>query len=137
MGKVGWWLKGLIKRVDTNAAAISRWVEGNSNFKYLAEVPETRSTTSVCLRIISPWLIELSAKDQGAAVHRLTEMLDEESVAYDITYYRDAPVGLRIWAGATIETSDLKSVFPWIEWALECVRLETKAKVKLGDNRHA
>jgi phosphoserine aminotransferase len=122
-------LKGLIKRTNTNSAAISQWVEGNANFKHLAEVPETRSTTSVCLRIISPWLIALSAKNQDVAVRRLTEMLDVEAVAYDITYYRDAPAGLRIWAGATIETSDLKIIFPWIEWALECVRLETVDKV--------
>ena len=120
-------LKGLIKRSETNAAAISLWVERNSNFEYLAEIPETRSTTSVCLRITSPWLTALSLKDQGFAIRRLTEMLDEEAVAYDIAYYRDAPVGLRVWAGATVETSDLESIFPWIEWALECVRLETEA----------
>ena len=120
-------LKGLIKRSETNAAAISLWVEGNSNFEYLAEIPETRSTTSVCLRMTSPWLTALSLKDQGFAIRRLTEMLDEEAVAYDIAYYRDAPVGLRVWAGATVETSDLESIFPWIEWALECVRLETEA----------
>jgi phosphoserine aminotransferase len=120
-------LKGLIKRSETNAAAISLWVERNSNFEYLAEIPETRSTTSVCLRMTSPWLTALSLKDQGFAIRRLTEMLDEEAVAYDIAYYRDAPVGLRVWAGATVETSDLESTFPWIEWALECVRLETEA----------
>jgi phosphoserine aminotransferase len=120
-------LKGLIKRSETNAAAISLWVERNSNFEYLAEIPETRSTTSVCLRMTSPWLTALSLKDQGFAIRRLTEMLDEEAVAYDIAYYRDAPVGLRVWAGATVETSDLESIFPWIEWALECVRLETEA----------
>ena len=120
-------LKGLIERSETNAAAISLWVERNSNFEYLAEIPETRSTTSVCLRMTSPWLTALSLKDQGFAIRRLTEMLDEEAVAYDIAYYRDAPVGLRVWAGATVETSDLESIFPWIEWALECVRLETEA----------
>jgi phosphoserine aminotransferase len=121
-------LEGLIKRVETNAAAISYWVESNSDFEYLAEVIETRSTTSVCLRITSPWLTALSFEDQVLTVCRLTEILDVEAVAYDITSYRDAPVGLRIWAGATIETSNLKSIFPWIEWALECVRLETEEK---------
>ena len=127
-------LKGLIKRVDANAAAISQWVESNSDFEYLAEVTETRSTTSVCLRMTSSWLIALSDKDQGLAVRRLTEILDLEAVAYDIAYYRDAPVGLRIWAGATVETSDLKSMFPWIEWALECVRLEVEVDSKVGSN---
>ena len=123
-------LKGLIKRVETNAAAILNWVEGNFNFEYLAEIPSTRSTTSVCLRIVSPWLCALSSKDQGLAVNRLTEMLDIEAVAYDIANYRDAPLGLRIWAGATVETSDLDSMFPWIDWALECVRLETVANLR-------
>ncbi len=119
-------LKGLISRADANAAAIAEWVEGNSDFAFLAEVPETRSTTSVCLKIVAPWLTALSDEDQDVAVRRLTAMLDAEAVAYDITYYRDAPAGLRIWAGATIETNDLKAIFPWIEWALECVRLETR-----------
>ena len=120
-------LKGLIGRADSNAAAIAQWVDGNTDFEFLAEIPETRSTTSVCLKITAPWLTALSDKDQDLAVRRLTTMLDEEAVAYDITYYRDAPAGLRIWAGATIETSDLKAIFPWIEWALECVRLSTQA----------
>jgi phosphoserine aminotransferase len=120
-------LKGLIGRADRNAAAIAQWVDGNTDFEFLAEIPETRSTTSVCLKITAPWLTALSDKDQDLAVRRLTTMLDEEAVAYDITYYRDAPAGLRIWAGATIETSDLKAIFPWIEWALECVRLSTQA----------
>ena len=120
-------LKGLIGRANSNAAAIAQWVDGNADFEFLAEVPETRSTTSVCLKITAPWLTALSDKDQDLSVRRLTTMLDEEAVAYDITYYRDAPAGLRIWAGATIETSDLKAIFPWIEWALECIRLETQA----------
>ena len=120
-------LKGLIGRADRNAAAIAGWVDGNSDFEFLAEVAETRSTTSVCLKITAPWLTALSDKDQDVAVRRLTAMLDEEAVAFDITYYRDAPAGLRIWAGATIEVDDLKAIFPWIEWALECVRLETQA----------
>ena len=120
-------LKGLIGRANSNTAAIAQWVDGNADFEFLAEVPETRSTTSVCLKITAPWLTALSDKDQDLSVRRLTTMLDEEAVAYDITYYRDAPAGLRIWAGATIETSDLKAIFPWIEWALECVRLSTQA----------
>ncbi|NQW00920.1 MAG: phosphoserine transaminase [Rhodospirillales bacterium] len=120
-------LKGLIGRADKNAAAIAAWVAGNANFEFLAELPETRSTTSVCLRIVAPWLTALSDKDQDLAVRRVTALLDGEGVAYDITYYRDAPAGLRIWAGATIETADLEAIFPWIEWALECVRLETQA----------
>lgn len=121
-------LKGLIGRANSNTAAIAQWVDGNADFEFLAEVPETRSTTSVCLKITAPWLTALSDKDQDLSVRRLTTMLDEEAVAYDITYYRDAPAGLRIWAGATIETSDLKAIFPWIEWALECIRLETQAE---------
>ncbi len=119
-------LAGLIGRVDANALAITNWVDSNPNFGFLAELPETRSTTSVCLKILAPWLTALSDKDQDIAVQKLTALLDVEGVAFDITSYRDAPAGLRIWAGATIETKDLVTLFPWIEWALEIVRQETR-----------
>lgn len=117
-------LKGLIARADANAQAIANWVEHNSDFEFLAEVSETRSTTSVCLKITTDWMSQLPDDAQRAAAKKLTALLDEEGVAFDIAFYRDAPAGLRIWAGATIETSDLEALFPWIEWALECVRLD-------------
>ena len=118
-------LPGLIGRADANAAAIANWVDGNSDFEFLAEVPETRSTTSVCIKIVAPWLSILTDTEQDTAVRKVTALLESEGVGYDITYYRDAPVGLRIWAGATVETSDLEALFPWIEWALNCIRAES------------
>ncbi len=117
-------LKGLIARADANGKAIADWVESTPNFEFLAEVPETRSTTSVCLNITTDWMRALPDDQQRAAAKKLTALLDSEGVAYDIAFYRDAPAGLRIWAGATIETSDLQALFPWIEWALESVRLD-------------
>ena len=119
-------LKGLIARADANAAAIAKWVDTNSDFEFLAEVPETRSTTSVCLKITTDWMSQLTDDAQRAAAKKLTALLDAEGVAFDIAFYRDAPAGLRIWAGATIETSDLEALFPWVEWALECVRLDSQ-----------
>lgn len=121
-------LEGLIGRADANADAIAKWVDGNLDFEFLAEVPATRSTTSVCLNITTDWMRALADDEQRAAAKKLTALLDGEGVAYDIAFYRDAPAGLRIWAGATIETDDLKALFPWIEWALECVRLEIQKR---------
>jgi len=111
-------LSGLIARTDANAAAIARWVESSDTVDHLARRPETRSPTSVCLTITAPWFTALDADGQAKAAKRLVQLLDEEGVAYDIGAYRDAPAGLRIWAGATVERADLESLFPWIDWAL-------------------
>jgi len=111
-------LAGLIARTEANAAAISYWVEGSDAIDYLALRPETRSPTSVCLKITAPWFAGLDADGQAKAAKRLVQLLDEEGVAYDIGAYRDAPAGLRIWSGATVETADLEALFPWIDWAL-------------------
>ena len=84
---------------------------------FLAEDPTVRSSTSVCLKIVDPWFTSLSADDQAAAAKKLAVLLDAESVAHDIGAYRDAPPGLRLWAGATVETMDLEALFPWLDWA--------------------
>jgi len=111
-------LEGLIARTDANAAAIARWVEASDAVDYLAKTPEARSPTSVCLTITAPWFTALDGDGRAKAAKRLVQLLDEEGVAYDIGAYRDAPAGLRIWAGATVETADLEALFPWIDWAL-------------------
>jgi len=111
-------LTGLIARSEANAAAIALWVEGSDAVEYLARAPETRSPTSVCLTITAPWFTALDGDGQAKAAKRLVQLLDEEGVAYDIGAYRDAPAGLRVWAGATVETADLEALFPWIDWAL-------------------
>ncbi|MEK9726259.1 MAG: phosphoserine transaminase, partial [Rhodospirillaceae bacterium] len=110
-------LDGLKARVAANMAAITRWVDASGDFGFLAANPAHRSPTSVCLKITAPWFAELDAEAQAACAKRVATVLDEAGVAYDIGAYRDAPPGLRIWAGATVETADLEALFPWLDWA--------------------
>ena len=116
-------LRVLIERTNANMAAITAWVENSNNFGFLAEEVSYRSSTSVCLTIMASWFVELSIEEQTARAMQLVMLLDNEGVAYDIGSYRDAPPGLRIWAGATVETSDLEALFPWLEWALDQFQL--------------
>ncbi len=108
----------LIARSEANLAAITKWVEGNAAFGFLARDARFRSPTSVCLTITADWFQALDAEAQTAASKQMAALLEAENVALDIASYRDAPAGLRIWAGATVETSDLEALFPWLEWAL-------------------
>ncbi|MBV6657480.1 MAG: phosphoserine transaminase, partial [Devosiaceae bacterium] len=110
-------LAGLIARADANAAVIDRFVEATAWIDYLAEVPETRSNTSVCLKIIDPDVTALDADAQAAFAKSIAKRLEAEGVALDIAGYRDAPAGLRIWAGGTIEASDLEALMPWLDWS--------------------
>ncbi|MGQ0527747.1 MAG: phosphoserine transaminase [Alphaproteobacteria bacterium] len=116
-------LKATIKRSAENFAAVEQWVEKTSWAEFLAVRPETRSTTSVCLIFTDEWFLALPRDAQQAFVKLMAKALEGEKVAYDIASYRDAPPGLRIWCGATVETADVKALLPWIEWAL----METKA----------
>ena len=111
-------LRTLQSRVRANMAAMTAWLEGNSDFAFLAEKAETRSPTSICLKINAPWFQALTIDGQKAAAKALVALLEEAGVAYDISSYRDAPPGLRIWGGATVETEDLVALFPWLDWAL-------------------
>ncbi|HKY95082.1 MAG TPA: phosphoserine transaminase [Kiloniellales bacterium] len=110
-------LPALIKRSAANFRAVERWVEASEWVAFLAEDPATRSTTSICLKLIDPWFTALSAEGQAAHLKALTALMEAEDVAYDIASYRDAPAGLRLWGGATVETSDLEALFPWLDWA--------------------
>ena len=96
-------LPGLIARAEANLATVARWVEQSTWAAFLAPDPAQRSPTSICLRAA-----------QGPAIAKL---LDAEGVAFDIANYRDAPPGLRIWGGATVETADLAALLPWLDWA--------------------
>ncbi len=111
-------LAGLMQRSKANLAAIAKWVEGCGAVEFLAVRPEIRSSTSVCLKIVAPWFANLDAEGQQKAQKAIVALLEKEGVAFDLGAYRDAPAGLRIWAGATVETSDLEALFPWLEWAL-------------------
>jgi phosphoserine aminotransferase len=117
-------LKGLIARSETNLAAMAEWVGRSAWAGFLAEVPATRSCTSICLKITAPWFSALDAEGQAAAAKKLSSLLEKEGVALDAASYRDAPPGLRIWGGATVETADIKALLPWLDWAFEAVAAE-------------
>ncbi len=110
-------LPALIARSEANLAAVARWVAQCGWADFLAEDPGTRSCTSMCLRITAPWFAALDADAQAAVVKRIAAMLEDEGVAYDIAGHRDAPPGLRIWGGATVETADIEGLLPWLDWA--------------------
>lgn len=112
-------LKGMMDRADANFAAIQNYADSVDWLENLAVDPATRSNTSVCLKITDPAVQALPADEQAAFAKAIVTMLDNEGVAYDIGAYRDAPSGLRIWAGATVETADLEALMPWIGYAFE------------------
>ncbi len=112
-------LSGLIGRADANAQVLWDFVDKNDWIGNLAKDPSTRSNTSVCLTITDPDVLALDADGQASFAKALVGQLDKEGVAYDIGAYRDAPAGLRIWAGATVETADLEALMPWLAYAFE------------------
>jgi phosphoserine aminotransferase len=110
-------LGALFARADANAKVISDWVEKTAWIDFLAAKPAIRSNTSVCLKIVDPDIAGAPAETQAAVAKQMASMLDKLGVAMDIGSYRDAPAGLRIWTGATIEKSDLEALMPWLDWA--------------------
>ena len=117
---VGWaerigGLDALIARADANAAALDRWVKGASWIEHLAADPAIRSNTSVCLQFADRSEPEANTARQKA----LVKLLEVEGAAYDVGAYRDAPPGLRVWCGATVETADIATLGPWLDWAWE------------------
>jgi len=117
-------LSGLIARTEANLAVVSAWIESSSWAAFLALDAANRSSTSICLRIVAPWFTRMSADAQAAAAKKLAALLEKENVALDIGAYRDAPPGLRIWGGATVQTADIKALLPWLDWAEAQVRTE-------------
>jgi phosphoserine aminotransferase len=112
-------LPGLIARSTANLKALEEWVDQSSWAAFLAQDKSNRSSTSICLKIKDPAFTSLSADDQAKQVKSIVSMLEKERAAYDIGAYRDAPVGLRVWGGATVETSDIQALLPWLDWAYE------------------
>ena len=110
-------LKALQARADANFKVLSDWVARTPWVDFLAKEPATRSNTSVCLSIVDPAVTALDAEAQAAFAKAIVSRLDKAGVAYDIGAYKDAPSGLRIWAGSTIEASDLEKLTPWLDWA--------------------
>ncbi|UWF58551.1 phosphoserine transaminase [Brucella sp. 2716] len=120
-------LDALIARADRNFSVLNDFVEKTPWIANLAVKPETRSNTSVCLTIVDPEITALSADAQAAFAKGIVTTLDKEGVAYDIGAYRDAPSGLRIWAGATVEASDLEALTHWLNWAFVTQKAALKA----------
>ena len=110
-------LKALIARADANAKVIADWVKSAPWIEFLAKDPAVRSNTSVCLKVVDPHVTKLPAEAQAAFVKAIAAALEKEGVAYDIDAHRDAPAGLRIWCGSTVERADLEALTAWLDWA--------------------
>jgi phosphoserine aminotransferase len=120
-------LPELMRRTTANLAAVSRWVEQSNWVAFLAEEAETRSSTSICLRIIDPWAENRDPQQISATAKAAAKKLDKEGIALDIGSYRDAPAGFRLWGGGTVETSDLEALLPWLDWAWDQAKTETES----------
>lgn len=112
----------LIERSEANLEAVAAWVTRTPWVDFLARDPAVRSCTSICLRIVDPWFTQKSPEDQAGVVKKVTALLEKERAGFDLASYRDAPPGLRIWGGATVERTDLEALFPWIDWAYAEIR---------------
>jgi phosphoserine aminotransferase len=110
-------LKELIRRTDANAAALFDWVARTDWVAPLAVDPATRSTTSVCLKIVDPRVTALDEAGRQAFVKRMKGLLEAEGAAFDVESHRNAPAGLRLWCGCTVETEDVVAATPWLDWA--------------------
>ncbi len=117
-------LPGLIKRSEANLAALTKWVEQSNWAAFLAEKPENRSCTSICLKIVDSWFTALTPEEQAKCAKKLAKILEQQEVAFDIASYRSAPPGLRIWGGATVETADIEALLPWLDWGYATVKSE-------------
>ena len=115
-------LPGLIGRAESNLAAVQSWVENTDWVDFLANDPATRSCTSICLKIVDAWADDHDDAEVSKTIKAAAKRLDDEGVAFDIGSYRDAPTGLRLWGGATVETADLEAVFPWVDWAWDAAK---------------
>jgi phosphoserine aminotransferase len=110
-------LKGMIGRADANTKALSDWVAKTPWIDFLAADPAIRSNTSVCLKVVDPTITALAADAQAAFAKALVAAVEKEGAGYDLGHYRDAPPGLRIWCGATVETADVAALTGWLDWA--------------------
>lgn len=115
------------RRADANLDVLARWVEKTDWVAFLAADPAIRSNTSVCLKVVDQRVTALDEAAQAEFAKKLASLLEKEAVALDIGGYRDAPPGLRIWCGATVETSDLEALTPWLDWAFESLAADLQA----------
>lgn len=120
-------LEALIARTDANAAALDRWVSRTDWVEYLAETPDIRSTTSVCLKIVDPRVTALDDEARRDLVTRMKALVENEGAAFDIEGHRNAPAGLRIWCGCTVDVADIEALTPWLDWAFAMAIVEYSA----------
>jgi phosphoserine aminotransferase len=119
-------LKALIARADANAKVLADWKANTPWIDFLPQDPAIRSNTSVCMKVIDPAITALTADAQADFAKKLVALVEKEAAGYDFAHYRDAPAGLRIWCGATVEASDVALLTQWIDWAFA----ETKASLQ-------
>ena len=114
--------KGSIDKSQSNLQVVKTWVETKDWIDFLAKDSSTLSSTSICLKITDPWFLGLSVDQQQLKIKEINSLLDKEQVAFDINAYRTAPPGFRIWGGATVESSDIETLLPWIEWGYQSIK---------------
>ena len=115
-------LPALLERSAANLKAIADWADARDWIDFLAEDPATRSNTSICLKITADWYQALPEDEQAAKAKQIVSLLEKEDVGYDFGSYRDAPAGIRIWGGATVDTADIEALLPWLDWAFEEIK---------------
>ena len=121
-------LQALIKRSNANLKAVEEWVAKTDWAEFLPERADIRSNTSICFKVVDPWFTAKDKEVQLKIVKETEKMLDKEGIAYEVANHRDAPASYRIWGGATVETSDIKSCLEWINWAFNSVKSQEQAK---------
>ena len=117
-------LDTLIARTRANAAALDEWVRRTDWIDYLARDPATRSTTSVCLKIIDPRVTAMAEEARQALVQQMKALVEDEGAAFDVESHRNAPAGLRVWCGCTVDAADIEALTPWLDWAFETALTE-------------
>jgi phosphoserine aminotransferase len=117
-------LPALLARSNANLAAIEAWVAKSKWAAFLAEDKATRSNTSICLKIVDEAYLRLAAEEQAKSAKAIVSLLEKENAAYDVGAYRDAPAGLRVWGGATVETADIEALLPWLDWAFAEIKMK-------------
>ena len=120
-------LPGLIARSETNLAVVADWVANSDWCDFLAVDPATRSNTSICLKVVDPWATAQPDEAQAALAKAIAAAVEAAGAGYDIDSYRDAPPGLRIWGGATVESADIAALLPWLDWAYDSVKATARA----------
>ena len=120
-------LPGLIARSETNLAVVADWVANSYWCDFLAVDPATRSNTSICLKVVDPWATAQPDEAQAALAKAIAAAVETAGAGYDIDSYRDAPPGLRIWGGATVESADIAALLPWLDWAYDSVKATARA----------